>query len=375
MGNYKEMVKQVSIDPMMLFYLNGYLNEKDAPDENYARELQELFTAGKDNGQGYSEEDVFQAARVLTGWRINFDDSTTYFQWQEHDLGDKQFSAYYNNTVISGSADGEAELDALLDMIFANEDVALFICRKIYRWFIYYNITEEVEQDVIQPLAQVFRDNNYDILPVMETLLKSEHFYDAVNTGCFIKTPVDMVIGTLRNFNLKIDGSTLWDEFVMEYIVGVLMFDMQMLPGDPPNVAGWQAFRQSPQYYRMWINGDTARNRNIFTDIMTFAALESDNDELKIDHIAFAAQFDAPHDPAQLIEDMTLLLLPQPLSEEKKDLLKSILLTGLPNDSYWTTAWFDYIANPNDPMSFEVVNVRLATLHRHVLRLAEYQLA
>lgn len=375
LGNFKELTKIVTLDPMMLYYLNGFLNHKDAPDENYARELQELFTIGKDNPDQYTEDDVYQAARVLTGWRVNPIPNELFFNWLEHDTGDKQFSEFYDNTVINGSADGDAELNALLDMIFAKDEVATFICRKIYRWFIYYDITEQAEQDVILPLAQIFRDNDYDVKPVMDTLLKSEHFFDALNKGCFIKTPVDHVVGTLRSFNLQLEGSTLWDEFVFQYLMSIMMANMQMLPGDPPNVAGWQAFRQAPQYYRMWINGDTARNRNFFTDVLSAFYFESDNDQLKIDHIAFVSQFDAPEDPVQLIEDVTQLLLPQPISQTKKILLKSILLSGLPNDSYWTNAWFDYQTNPNDPMSFEVVNVRLTILHKYVMNLAEYQLA
>ena len=310
LGNFKELTKVVTLDGMMLIYLNGFLNNKNAPDENYARELQELFTIGKDNPNHYTEDDVFQAARVLTGWTINFGgDWSTIFYPFNHDQGNKQFSSFYNNTVIQGSADGNAELDALLNMIFAKEDVATFLCRKIYRWFVYYNITPEVEQDIIQPLAELFRNSNYEIKPVMETLLKSEHFFDAANKGCFIKTPVDVVVGTLRTFGLQIPGSTLWDEFVQEYIQNIMMANMQMVPGDPPNVAGWQAFRQFPQYYRMWINSDTARNRNLYTDILTAVYFESNNDRLKIDHIAFASQFDAPEDPVQLIDDMVRLLL------------------------------------------------------------------
>lgn len=375
LGNFKELVKIVTLDPMMLYFLNGVLNGKDAPDENYARELQELFTVGKDSPSQYTEEDVVAAARVLTGWRINPLPNETFFYPLEHDTGDKQFSAFYNNTVIQGSTDGEAELDALLDMIFAKEEVSKFICRKIYRWFIYYVIDETVEQNVIEPLAELFRNSNYEIKPVMETLLKSEHFYDAVNKGCFIRTPVDIVVGTLRSFNLSIPGSTLWDEFVLKYTLNYFHNILQMLPGDPPNVAGWQAFRQSPQYYRMWINGDTARNRNFYTDILSTYFLESDNDQLKIDHIAFASQFDNPHDPTALIDDVTSLLLPQPISEESKALLKTVLLSGLPNDSYWTVAWFDYINNPGDQMAFEVVNIRLTLLHKYVMNLPEYQLA
>jgi uncharacterized protein (DUF1800 family) len=380
LGNFKELTKIVTIDEMMLIYLNGFLNQVGSPDENYARELQELFTIGKDNPNHYTEEDVYQAARVLTGWTINYANNTlgeTIFYPFLHDQGDKQFSSFYNNTVITGSADGSAELDALLDMIFAKEDVSKFICRKIYRWFVYYNITPEVEQDVIEPLAELFRNSNYDIKPVMDCLLKSEHFFSATNKGCFIKTPVDVVVGTLRSFDLHFPDVTLWDEFTHEYLQNLMMANMQMVPGDPPNVAGWQAFRQFPQYYRMWINSDTARNRNVFTDILSATNFFSSASGaiLRIDNITFASQFDQPENPVQLIEEVVGLLLPQPISDTKKALLKNILLSGLPNDSYWTIAWFEYINNPNDPMSYEVVNVRLTILFNYILKLPEYQLA
>jgi hypothetical protein len=375
LGNFKEMTKVVTLDPMMLYYLNGHLNTKDAPDENYARELQELFTIGKDNPNHYTEEDVVAAARVLTGWKVDFIQNETFFYALDHDFTDKQFSSFYNNTIIAGSISGEQELDALLDMIFAKNEVAEYVCRKIYRWFVYYKIDATVEANVIQPLAQIFRDSGYEIRPVMEALLKSEHFFDAVNKGCFIKTPVDLAIGTLRTFNLNIPASTLWDDFVMKYILTYFLYDQQMLPGDPPNVAGWQAFRQTPQYYRMWINGDTARNRNYYTDILSLYYLETNNDRLQIDHIAFASQFDHPEDPNLLIEDVTKLLLPQPLSNQKKLLLKAVLLSGLPTDYYWTTAWTDYINNPSDPMNFEAVNTRLSIFHKYILSLPEYQLA
>jgi hypothetical protein len=375
LGNFKELTKMVTLDPAMLFYLNGYLNTAQAPDENYARELQELFTIGKDTPQGYSEEDVVAAARVLTGWRINFIPSESFFSPLDHDFQDKQFSAFYNNTIIPGGIDGEGELDALLDMIFDKNEVALFLCRKLYRWFVYYNIDADVEQNIIVPLAEIFRNSNYDIKPVLEVLLKSEHFFDAANKGCFIKTPLDLVVGTLVSFNLSIQPTTPWDQLITHYILSVLLNDQQMLPGDPPNVAGWQAFRQFPQYYRMWINGDTARNRNIYTDILTAVGIESNNDVLKIDHIAFVSQFDDPSDPAKLVDDIVRLLLPQPISATKKALLKSVLLTGLPNDGYWTSAWFDYINNPTNPMAYDAVNIRLTILHNYMLKLPEYQLA
>ncbi len=375
LGNFKNLVKTVTEDSMMLLYLNGYLNTKGSPDENYARELQELFTVGKDSANQYTEDDVVAAARVLTGWRVNFDTGESYHAPLEHDFSNKQFSAFYNNTTITGSVFGEAELDALLDMIFQRPEVATFICRKIYRWFVYYDITPATEQMVIEPLAQIFRDNNYEIKPVLEALLKSEHFFNAAQTGCFVKTPVDQMLGTLRSFNLTIPGTELFDHFYFQYILTYFHGAARMIPGDPPNVAGWQAFRQTPLFYRIWINGDTLRNRNSFTDVMAAYFLESNNDQFKIDHLAFAAQFSDPSDPVKLVDEVTKLLLPQPLSASKKFLLKSILLSGLPNDSYWTAAWGEYVADPNDPMAVEVVWSRLTAMHLYIMRLPEFQLA
>lgn len=101
-------------------------------------------------------------------------------------------------------------------------------------------------------------------------------------------------MGALRNFNLDIPGSTPYDEFLMRLYLNYGSADLQLLPGDPPNVAGWQAFRQSPSYYRVWINGATMRNRNVITDVLCFYYIGTDNDQLAIDHIAFAQQFAHP---------------------------------------------------------------------------------
>jgi len=232
-----------------------------------------------------------------------------------------------------------------------------------------------VEADVIEPLAQIFRDNNYEIRPVMEALLQSEHFFDAYNKGCFIKTPLDLVVGVMRNFNIAIPGSTPYDEFLMRLYINYGAGNLQQLPGDPPNVAGWPAFRQSPGYYRFWINGDTMRNRNIITDVLAFYFIGTDNDQIKIDHVEFAKQFDNPGDPNLLIEDTLRVLLPMEISAAKKQLLKSILLSGQANDAYWTVAWITYLANPTNQMAYDAVWFRLASLHKYIMNLAEYQLS
>src|SRR6478672_11169439 len=147
----------------MLRYLNGYLNTATAPDENYGRELQELFTIGKDpvtNLAPYAEDDVKNAAKILTGHRINGNTFSYFFDATRHDSTDKTFSTFYNNTVIKGrtGAAGAQETDDLLNMIFAKNEVSKFIVRKLYRWFVYYVIDETTEANVIEPLATIFRD-------------------------------------------------------------------------------------------------------------------------------------------------------------------------------------------------------------------------
>lgn len=379
LGNYKDLVKQVTIDPFMLRYLNGYLNTKTAPDENFARELQELFTVGKDLAVHYTEEDVKQAARVLTGWRDNRTGISSFFDNTKHDTGNKTFSSFYNNTVITGRTGtaGANELDDLLNMIFAVEEVSKYIVRKLYRYFVYYIIDENVEAQVIVPLAQVFRTNNYNIKPVLETLFKSEHFYDTLNMGCMIKPPVEHIAGTARLFNLVYpDGSnvqqlyTHW-LFTQQYAT-LIGQDL----GDPPNVAGWPAYWQEPQYYEMWINSDSLPKRNQFCDYLLYVGYPRQSFTLKFNTIAFAQQFSNPSNPNTLISDITKLIFPVDISQTSKDSIKvSFLLSGQSSDHYWTDVWNTYIANPNDINNKSMVESRLQGLMKHLLGLAEYQLS
>jgi len=191
----------------MLRYLNGYLNTKTSPDENYGRELQELFTVGKGPDSKYTEDDVKAAAKILTGFRINpFSSPISYFfLFTDHDTSTKQFSAFYGNKKITGRAfnDGEKELDDLVQMLFDNTETARHICRKLYQFFVYYEITSDVEQNIIRPLADIFRQNNFQFKPVLEKLFKSQHFYDSLNLNCVIKSPLDYSIGMIREFDIN----------------------------------------------------------------------------------------------------------------------------------------------------------------------------
>jgi len=382
LGNFKQFVKEISIDTGMLKYLNNYLNISTATDENYARELQELFTVGKgaDNASApFTEEDVKQAAKILTGWGLDTNNNIYVFRANRHDSSNKQFSSFYNNTIIAGRTleDGQLELDDLLTMIFSKEEVSLHICRKIYRWFVYYEIDAATEQHVIAPLAQIFRNSGNEIKPVLAALLKSEHFFDAVNRGCMIKNPVDLAVSLCREFSVTFPVATdhtasynMWEKLVANCT------NMQQEPGQPPNVAGWPAYYQAPQYQQLWINADTLPKRNIFSDTMISTGYSKSGVTIIIDTTVFAASMPAPSNPNSLVQDSLTYLLRIPLSQQSRDQLKTdILLDGQANDTYWTTAWNTFVFNPADTANASSVKTKLKALYQYIMQLPEYQLS
>jgi uncharacterized protein (DUF1800 family) len=383
LGNFKTFVREITLDTGMLRYLNGYLNTATAPDENYGRELQELFTVGKGINNAtppYAEADVKAVARVLTGWQVNGTTNVSYFTASRHDTTNKQFSSFYGSTVITGrtgATAGDLELNDLLNMIFATNDVAMHICRKLYRWFVYYDIDAATEANVITPLAQIFRSNNFDIKPVLTTLFKSEHFFDVLNQGCIIKSPVDTIVGLCREFNVQFPVATDYaGNYSCWQSLNSLSVSFQQNIGDPPNVAGWQPYYQEPQFHEIWINSDTYPKRNQFTDQMLATGYTRGGKNIKIDVTLFAKSMPNPGDPNELISDSIKYLFRLPLQQASKDQLKKdILLSGQTSDFYWTNAWTAYIANPNDTTNANIVKSRLTSLYQYLLKLAEYQLA
>jgi uncharacterized protein (DUF1800 family) len=379
LGNYKQLVKAITIDAQMLHYLNGNLNSKQAPDENYARELQELFTLGKGPGSQYTEPDVQAAARVLTGWKADWVTGNVFFNPNDHDTSNKQFSPFYGNRVITGrtGAAGAQETDDLISMILDEPETALYICRRLYRWFVYYVIDAQTEANVIAPLADIFRNNNYNILPVLDTLFKSEHFYDMLNAGCIIKSPADFVIGMAKNFNVnKPAYSDVRQNYEANIVYVWLHETLNMNVADPPNVAGWPAYRQEPLFYQVWINSDTYPKRSRYSDYLIWDGVYINaNFRFSMNHIAFIQQFPNPDNPNAVVQNMIDFLLTHDLTLQQKTAMKNILLSNQAADHYWSDAWNAYLADPLNPIKEEAVRVRLKALIVYITRLAEYQLA
>ena len=379
LGNFKQLVRDMTVDIAMLRYLNGYLNTATAPDENYGRELQELFTLGKGPDSKYTEQDVKEAAKVLTGWQIN---GTTYqavFTSSRHSTVSKQFSSFYNNTLITGrtgATAGDLELNDMLNMIFAQNEVAKFIVRKFYRWFVYYDIDATTEANVITPLADIFRNNNYNIKPVLTTLFKSEHFFDVLNQGCVIKTPADIVVGSMREYDVKMPALTDWDTNYGHWnTLYSFMFNMGLNIHDPANVAGMPAYYQEPLFHEIWITTDSLPKRNQFTDIMTNTGYTRNNLKMQFDFVAFAKTLSNPGNPNDIIDDALKYLYRLNLSPQVKQQMKTqMLLSNQQYDYYWTNAWMAYIASPTTA-NFNIINTRLKDLFRYLMNLSEYQLS
>ena len=383
-GNFKELARKVTLDPAMLLYLNGAHNNKDAPDENYARELQELFCIGKGPNAKFTEGDVQAAARVLTGWSVDWEAyNSNYIEIQHvfrpwaHDSNPKQFSKFYGNREIQGRSgvDGKLELDELLDMIFENQETALFICRKLYRFFVYNIIDESTEKNIIQPLAKQLRDNNYAILPVLRTLLKSAHFHDPLNHGVLIKSPLDAIIGFWRMTDVKYNGNTDRPRYLNSLGAVWQMSSLGLEINDPPSVSGWPAYYQLPSYDKLWITTQTIGSRTAQTDAFIYWGFWNPSGEgLKANMLDFTDGLENPEDPDALLEEVIQLAMGVDITPEAKTFLKNILLSGQNNDSYWRDAWVNYKNFPYDQPVKSIVENRLKNMYQNLFHLAEYQL-
>ena len=369
-GNFRQMMYGVTTDPCMLEYLNGRLNTASAPDENYARELMELFTLGE--GSGYTEDDVQAAARVLTGWSTREITDTgspilpeTFFEPAWHDNTNKTFSGFFANTVIqgqSGANGGATELNAMLDMIFARQQVSLFICRQLYRFFVHGEIDAAAEANAIVPLAELFRNNASSpdqMKIVMRAMFTSDHFFSANIRSCMVMSPADLIIGLLRKMDAPWPNETTQMEarykmFLDTYYM-VLNCGQPLL--DPPSVAGWNAYYQAPQFDELWMDSASYASRNFAMQGIIGQGFSTGNDLyqttsrnllMKVELVDVVAQFSDPTDPGTLVSDAAELLFGIGVSLSVEGQLKiTRLLLGQQNDMYWTDAYEAYVADPD----------------------------
>ena len=381
LGNFKTFTVAVTQDPAMLRYLNGNQNVVGKPNENYGRELQELFTVGRTGG--YTEDDVRTAAKILTGWtdtgyrdETKADISST-FRPAQHDTTDKTFSVAYQNTVIkgrSGASAGVDELNDLVDMLLKNPEAPRTICRKLYRWFVNADISTTVDAQVIQPLATIFQNNKFDLKPVLTALFQSQHFYDEALRGAIIKSPMDLVIGTLRFWGAQApDPAQNVTAFyqVSNYAYARAKEQQQDLL-DPPTVFGWTAYYQT-NYYQQWINSTTLGLRGSFSDMLTTGALKL-NGKLAVDSLTYVKALTMPSDAGKIVDELTTQLLPLTLSQQQKDFLTDTIFLGSIPRYEWTDEWNDYVSKPTDAAKKQAIQLKITVLLNYIFRMAEYQI-
>ncbi len=223
LGNFGEMLKEVSKSPAMLQFLNNQQNRKKSPNENFAREVMELFTMGRGN---YTEKDIKEAARAFTGWGYNLDGGFI-FRKQFHDAGSKSFLGRTGN--FSG--------DDILNILLEQPQTAVYITQKVYKYF----VNEKGNDKHLQWLSQRFFDNNYDIQQLLGDIYTSEWFYAEKNIGNKIKSPIELLAGIRRLLPLQLDNDQ--SQLLFQKVLGQILFY-------PPNVAGWPGGRT-------WIDSST----------------------------------------------------------------------------------------------------------------------
>lgn len=300
LSDFKKLVFDITLDGAMLVYLGGNLNSKGKPNENYARELMELYSTGI--GQ-YTEGDVQEAARVLTGWKVGmFNDEpalngyfASYFSPTAHDQEAKQFMGV---TIPARDNDSNTEylvkneeVQKLIDILFERrtQAIAKFMARKIYLFFVYSN--PNIESTAVNELAEIFIKNNFAIKPTLMALFASEHFFDEANRGTQIKTPLEFVVGLARQLSVTTNSP----------VTQIRNFEQSIM--DPPNVAGWEG-------YRTWISTKTYPLRRKF-------ALDTINAMTDQQLLSFAKQFPDYDNAEKLTRHIEHFLLPKSITDER----------------------------------------------------------
>jgi uncharacterized protein (DUF1800 family) len=438
--NIKELTKKISVDNAMLRLLDGNLNVNGSVNENYGRELLELFTIGRGlegtlppaslpgDYFNFTEQDVRAAAKVLSGWELDTDflslDTTvdldiagtiklprgkvrgSVTNATAHDNSVKQFSDRFSNATIqpdpllmAGSAATEAsaldEVSQLIELIYSKPETARNFCRRIYRFFVYHEISQTIDDTIIAEMANTLSANGYKIQPVLEDLFQSQHFYDAAagvgddNFGGIIKSPLDLLVGTFRIFSIQLpdplSSAGSFYEKTGELIQSLEGMGMHFY--EPFDVAGYDAYHQYPIYHRSWISTNYLTRRYEF-----IRNLVSENqmmpEALKVDVVAFVQtniNNAIASDARSLIIELAKYFLPladnltyDPALDDNAGLtaerlnyfltafLKSPQIDADPEGA-WSFRW-------NNPVDMEVVKRQLENLFNAMLQSPEYQL-
>ena len=310
LGNFKTLLRKITFGPAMMIWLDTHGSKKRHPNENFGRELLELFTLGVDN---YTQEDIEEASRAFTGYVTNglltnydFNTQVGWGVWWDdwHDFDEKTFFGQTGNWTG----------DEIINIILEQSETSLFLCEKIYKWYVY----ETVDENIVSEMANILVENDYEIRPVLEFLFSTEYFYDSALRGSKIRNPISVIQGTVRQFDLS--ESTFPDQFFLQ-----IYHFLGMLPLEPPDVSGWAG-------YRTWINSISLPIRKLLSTSFIDGNSPLGQLDDTIDVIAFANSMYNPDESqfasVQMVRKCSLLLFGVPLSETMEADLLSVLLDG-----------------------------------------------
>jgi uncharacterized protein (DUF1800 family) len=287
LGNFRTLLLQVSESPAMLQFLNNQQNKKGHPNENFARELMELFTIGRGN---YTEQDIKESARSFTGYGFNKDGEFVNRKFF-HDDGQKTFMGK------TGNFNGED----IMNMLLEKKETAYFISNKLYKYF----VNETPDAAHVNAMADVFFKADYEIKPLLEFVFNSDWFYDDKNMGNLIKAPVEFLVGLNRQFYITYQRPEVLLQF--QRALGQVLFY-------PPNVAGWPGGRN-------WIDSSSLMFRlkipSTLLDggLIDFSGKTDPEDEAFIATVRNQQQFVSTRVQAQPDWDKFLANIPKNLSK------------------------------------------------------------
>ncbi len=295
LGDFGQLVRGIARDPAMLLYLDSATNRKVHPNENFAREVMELFCLGLGH---YTEHDIQELARCFTGWEIQY--GKFKFNQYQHDYGSK--------TVLGrrGDFDGDEGLAAILDQPATAE----FVCGKLLRFFVADD--EVFTPEWIAPLATKFRESNLTVAPVLEMIFTSRLFYSEAAIGRKVRSPIELGVGVLR----ALDGTTNMVELARR------LRDLGQMPLYPPNVKGWDGGR-------VWINSSTLLGRaNLMQSLATSSEVRFAGGSLE--QLLGERGIKSP---GEAIDHLAELLVAVPLTGEvRAQLLAAVDQSGQPPD-------------------------------------------
>ncbi|MEP7267880.1 MAG: DUF1800 family protein [Saprospiraceae bacterium] len=377
LGNYKKLCTKMSTDITMLRYLNNNESNKDNPNENFARENFELFTVSKGpqismgNYTFYTEHDIQEAARLLTGFtgweRTNSIDPENHIyrghaEPSNHDTEDKIFSSAFQGKLIAGGSSEEdmwKELEAFYDMIFAQDETAKYITRRLYRYVVGRVISSEVENDIITPLAETLRSHNYEIKPWLSQLLTSQHFYDEDDSnnkdeiiGSLVKSPLDLALGAMSFLELVIpDVHVDADKHYNQFYCDGIMHNM-LEPGGldifgPVNVAGYAAYYQAPGYSRSWFNGGTIFSRyRVGYMLLNGETLYGGDLGTSVDIVSFVqANIPQADNANNVVGFFVKYLLPEEIPIERYDYFLNTVFLNKLSVINWKVEWNKFVSS------------------------------